>query len=415
MANLIYNSSGNTFPFGGATEGYNFLTISGSTSPITNAIQPKVKGGAAMNLGCTGTTQSAGAVKLTDGAGTISSALNGVMLGGRFGYFVGSRPYRGDDNGVTFALGTQYAITGIPMSGANIAFSGSPTNMLALLTYCSGLAGGTASGFTTSGVVNGLNLPMYIGAPTVTSGVGIAYQSGANAGYYGSSNIISAIWSGTNSGTFIASPAVGVSGTYNTSGVALLMNVPQSSTTWAVTGPVNYQGSWNAQSPGLAGMTNALTSRAFIAQRLSNMTIAGIGGTAGTLLTGGNVLLSGGNAGILTRSINKREQVRTTKITTALRAGYYNRFLGKWTTAPSIQADAVNIGLHTDTAAMVNPNLVTVSGQSGAFIFVGLLTYKWGWPGVTSVAGGGVVTQAYKPKTGTTSSIYVTGWNNTLS
>ena len=410
MANLIYNSSGNTFPFGGATEGYNYLTISGSQSPITSTIQPKVKGGAAMNLGCTGTTQSAGAIKWTDGAGSISSALNSVMLGGRFGYFVGSRPYRGDDNGVTFALGTQYSVTGIAMSGANVAFTGNAATMMGLLVYCSGLAGGTASGFTPSGVVNGFSLPVYVGAPTVTSGVGIAYQSGANAGYYGSVNIISAIWSGTNSGTFIASPAVGVSGTYNTSGVAVLMNVPQSGTTWAVTGPVNYQGSYNAQSPGLAGMTNALASRAFIAQRLSNMTIAGIGGTAGTLLTGGNVLLSGGNAGILTRSINKREQIRTTKITAALRAGYYNRFLGKWTTAPSIQADATNVGLHSDTAAMVNPNIVTVSGQSGAYTFVGLLTYKWGWPGVSNVTNGGAVTQAYKPKTGTTSSVYVTGW-----
>ena len=407
MANLIYNSSGNTFPFGGATEGYNYLTISGSQSPITSTIQPKVKGGAAMNLGCTGTTQSAGAIKWTDGAGSISSALNSVMLGGRFGYFVGSRPYRGDDNGATFALGTNIAVTGIAMSGANIVFTGAPTAMTALLAYVNGLSAVTVSA---SGQTTGLNLPIYFGPPTVTSGVGIAYQSGANAGYYGSSTILTAVWSGTNSGTFIANPAVGVSGIYNSSGVALTLGYPTSGTTWGVTGPVNYQGSYNAQSPGLAGMTNALASRAFIAQRLSNMTIAGIGGTAGTLLTGGNVLLSGGNAGILTRSINKREQIRTTKITAALRAGYYNRFLGKWTTAPSIQADATNVGLHSDTAAMVNPNIVTVSGQSGAYTFVGLLTYKWGWPGVSNVTNGGAVTQAYKPKTGTTSSVYVTGW-----
>jgi hypothetical protein len=50
-------------------------------------------------------------------------------------------------------------------------------------------------------------------------------------------------------------------------------------------------------------------------------------------------LLGAGNAGTLTRSIQKVETTRTTKTLTALRAGYFNKYTGKWTTAPGIAED----------------------------------------------------------------------------
>lgn len=400
MANLIYNSSGSQYPFGVGTEGYNFVTISGSLLPITSSQQPKVKGGAATNLGCTGSVQTA-AIKWNDGAGTMTSNLNSVMLGSRFGYYAGSRPYRGTQNGTATALTSSYSFTGLAPSGINQAFTGSIATMNSLSTILSGAA--LLSAGYSSGITTGLSIPVFIGPAIVTSGVGTAYQSGVNANLYGNTSIISVVWSGTASGSIITAPTIST-GTYNASGIAITLNLPNTGTTWGVTGPVNYQGTtWNAASPGIAGMTNALTSRAFIAQRLSNMTIAGVANTT---------IQSGGNAGVLTRSINRREKIRTTKITTALRNGYYDRFTGKWLTAPSIQEDSTNVGLHSDTAAMVNPELwnVTASGYSGNYIFVGLLTYKWGWPNVAGIASAGAVTQTYKPKTGTSTMVFVTGW-----
>lgn len=53
------------------------------------------------------------------------------------------------------------------------------------------------------------------------------------------------------------------------------------------------------------------------------------------------------------RSIHKRESYRTSKLTTALRAGSYNRYLGKWTSTVSLQNDysTFSTWMATDDAA----------------------------------------------------------------
>lgn len=46
----------------------------------------------------------------------------------------------------------------------------------------------------------------------------------------------------------------------------------------------------------------------------------------------------------VTRSIHFRVGLRTTKVTTALRAGYWNKYTGVWTTLPSLSSDIATVG-----------------------------------------------------------------------
>jgi len=81
--------------------------------------------------------------------------------------------------------------------------------------------------------------------------------------------------------------------------------------------PLTTTRTWNTQKAGK-----------YIGQMITDQ-IAGVANTS----------LKGGNAGQLTRSINKVESVRTTKVLTALRAGSYNYNTGKWTAVPTLSSD----------------------------------------------------------------------------
>ena len=59
------------------------------------------------------------------------------------------------------------------------------------------------------------------------------------------------------------------------------------------------------------------------------------------------VLLSGADQPQLIRSIHKLEVVRTRRLTTAIRAGYWNIYSGTWSTNPTVAVDS----LATDDAA----------------------------------------------------------------
>jgi len=84
------------------------------------------------------------------------------------------------------------------------------------------------------------------------------------------------------------------------------------------------------------------------------------------------------------RSINKLEAVRTTKFLTALRAGSYNRFTGKWITAPTVSNDtsatAAGGNLTNDDAATINPR----TGVAGDIIIKTGRPKPWApdWDGV---------------------------------
>jgi len=61
------------------------------------------------------------------------------------------------------------------------------------------------------------------------------------------------------------------------------------------------------------------------------------------------------------RSIHKREALRTTKTTTAIRAGYWNKFNNIWSTATTISNDITTVG--ADHAATVTPYSTTTPGE----------------------------------------------------
>jgi hypothetical protein len=91
-------------------------------------------------------------------------------------------------------------------------------------------------------------------------------------------------------------------------------------------------------------------------------------------------------------SIHKRDAYRVTKITTALRAGSYNRYTGKWLALPTIANDATavsSMGATSDHAANVTPRSATVgSGGSQTTIGPGELVYKSGRPKAFGTADG---------------------------
>lgn len=55
--------------------------------------------------------------------------------------------------------------------------------------------------------------------------------------------------------------------------------------------------------------------------------------------TGNTVLQSASNTPSLTRSIHRQEVVRSRRLTTAIRAGYWNIFSGQFSTAPTVAVD----------------------------------------------------------------------------
>jgi hypothetical protein len=81
-----------------------------------------------------------------------------------------------------------------------------------------------------------------------------------------------------------------------------------------------------------------LTANKYVVAHGNTYTLAGVSNTAMK------------NMGTSTRhSIHWRRGFRTTKVVTAMRAGYYNYFTGKWSTAPTIALDNAVGGMNTDT------------------------------------------------------------------
>ena len=74
---------------------------------------------------------------------------------------------------------------------------------------------------------------------------------------------------------------------------------------------------------------NTQTAGKYVGQKMTTQ-LAGVANTA---------LAFGSNNGQLTRSINKVASVRTTKLTTALRAGSFNCVTGKWSAVPTLSSD----------------------------------------------------------------------------
>ena len=79
-----------------------------------------------------------------------------------------------------------------------------------------------------------------------------------------------------------------------------------------------------------SGSTNfAYNNQRPVAMRLTN-TIAG---------TGNTFLLAGADTPGLVRSIHRQETVRSRRLTTAIRAGYWNIYSGQFSTGPTVAAD----------------------------------------------------------------------------
>lgn len=104
------------------------------------------------------------------------------------------------------------------------------------------------------------------------------------------------------------------------------------------------------------GTLGYLVAGTYIIRRVS-ATIAGIANT---------LLRSGASDYGVRRSIHKLEALRTRKVATAIRAGYWDEYNGVFTTAPSVSNDASTFG--TDDAAAPT---ASVPGE---------LTYKTGKP-----------------------------------
>lgn len=115
----------------------------------------------------------------------------------------------------------------------------------------------------------------------------------------------------------------------------------------------------------VTGGSFAYNNQAPVARRLTKK-LSGVSNT---------VLLKAADQPSLVDSVHKLEVVTTNKVATAIRAGYFNLYTGKWTNAPSSSSD--NFG--NDNAARVNR------------ANPGRLTFKTGKPSITTVG--------YKAKT----------------
>lgn len=98
----------------------------------------------------------------------------------------------------------------------------------------------------------------------------------------------------------------------------------------------------------VSGGSFAYNTRTPVAMKSSST----IGGVANTVLSGAADVPS------LVKGINKLETLRTYKVTTAIRAGYWNIYTGKFTTPPTVSVDPFwnnstgsTSGTSTDTAA----------------------------------------------------------------
>lgn len=80
----------------------------------------------------------------------------------------------------------------------------------------------------------------------------------------------------------------------------------------------------------LSAGTFAYNNQSPIAKRVTD-SLAGVAN---------NALLSGASTPRLVRSIHRQEKVRTTRYTTAIRAGYWNIYSGQWSTTPTTAVDA---------------------------------------------------------------------------
>jgi hypothetical protein len=127
-----------------------------------------------------------------------------------------------------------------------------------------------------------------------------------------------------------------------------------------------------------SGSTNfAYNNQRPIAMRYTT-TIAG---------TGNTVLQGGASVPGLTRSIHRQEVVRTRRFTTAIRAGYFNRYTGQFSTAPTVAVDNW-YGNDIDTTQATS----TDNAASPSRTVPGEFTFGYG-PQLP-------VNTGYKPKTG---------------
>jgi hypothetical protein len=86
-----------------------------------------------------------------------------------------------------------------------------------------------------------------------------------------------------------------------------------------------------------------------------------------------DVLRSGASTPRLVRSIHRQEKVRTTRYTTAVRAGYWNIYSGQWSTTPTTAVDAFWDNANDTTSATSTDQAASPSRS-----IPGELVYKTG-------------------------------------
>lgn len=123
--------------------------------------------------------------------------------------------------------------------------------------------------------------------------------------------------------------------------------------------------------PALSGGTFAYNNNTPVGMRLTT-TLAG--GVSNTFLRSGASDLSS------RRSIHRQEKVRTTRLTTAIRAGYWNIYSGQWSTTPTTAVDNF-WDIANDTTSVTS----TDQAASPSRDVPGELTYKLGQPVPVSV------------------------------
>lgn len=123
--------------------------------------------------------------------------------------------------------------------------------------------------------------------------------------------------------------------------------------------------------PALSGGTFAYNNSRPIAVKLTT-TLAG---------SENNTFLRSGASDLSSRrSIHRQEKVRTTRTTTAIRAGYWNIYTGTWSTTPTTAVDAF-----WDIANDTTSSTSTDQAASPTRSVPGELTYKLGQPSPVSV------------------------------
>ena len=263
---------------------------------LTASIQPQVNGGAVMYAGGSGTSNVVGqgftpSISFAAGNGR-QGRLRTVGVGRAATFYGGAVTYRGFSNGVTAVF-----------------VSGNLTG------YLAANSGGYQSYLLTSFV----GLPQqgtmaYIGPSGDAGTTALSYQSGLNS-MFGAVSIIGI--GATNTITVNATVGTGVLPLGTQVSFQLYNNNATNADNKSPLAYMNYNGLGQPRIPYFQGIK--------ITKELANIAYTGV---------------FGGGANSVTRSIHKRESFRTTKITAALRAGSYNRFMGKWFVAPVVQNDA---------------------------------------------------------------------------